>query len=267
MKAQMVEQYESPKYPTAEQTTTDHTLLEKHLPPAWEKLLSAGAAGMLLLGTASGCDRTQSRPGPTTVKATVGGERGRQTSTSTSTSAPQGKILKVAPVFIHGDGSVVDGCVVVSPPVYVTEERAVQIIKEELKAVGIEPDGSSITMPEIKIPQPGSETPRKSHPLLVTLADSRHDIRFIYVTAKHYYEQGGPSAQSSVEHYKFRDVADYLASKIKEQATNGIYVVFYDPGANSRRSTTQKDSNQPEKNLRLQVQDFAKWVKEQKVVE
>ena len=48
----------------------------------------------------------------------------------------EGKIV-VAPIFEHGTGRGADGCVVVSPPVFLSEEEAVQVIREELAKQGI----------------------------------------------------------------------------------------------------------------------------------
>ncbi len=48
-----------------------------------------------------------------------------------------GKIA-VAPVFEHGEGRGVTGCNVVTPPVFLSEEEGLQILREELAKHGIQ---------------------------------------------------------------------------------------------------------------------------------
>ena len=49
----------------------------------------------------------------------------------------EGKIT-VAPIFKHGEGRGATGCIVVSPPVFLSEEEALQIVKEELAKHGVQ---------------------------------------------------------------------------------------------------------------------------------
>jgi hypothetical protein len=58
----------------------------------------------------------------------------------------------VAPIFKHGEGRGAVGCVVVSPPVFLSEEEAMQIIGEELAKSGIRLKGGE-ALEGVRIPQ------------------------------------------------------------------------------------------------------------------
>ena len=44
----------------------------------------------------------------------------------------------VAPIFQHGEGRGATGCIVMSPPVFLSEEEALQVIREEMAAKGVQ---------------------------------------------------------------------------------------------------------------------------------
>ena len=50
---------------------------------------------------------------------------------------PEAAKTTVAPIFEHGDGRGATGCVVVSPPVFLSEEEGMQILREELAKHGV----------------------------------------------------------------------------------------------------------------------------------
>jgi hypothetical protein len=56
----------------------------------------------------------------------------------------------VAPIFEHGEGRGATGCVVVTFPVFLSEEEAMQVIREELAEHGIDltrgPDLEGLTV-------------------------------------------------------------------------------------------------------------------------
>ena len=62
---------------------------------------------------------------------------------------------RAAPVFVHGDGVGASGCVMIAPPVYLSEEDALNIIFTELKKEGLsfkdEYKGDSIKIVREKI--------------------------------------------------------------------------------------------------------------------
>jgi hypothetical protein len=56
---------------------------------------------------------------------------------------------KVAPIFEYGAGRAGDGCVVVNPPVFLSEQDAMQVIREELKKSGVVLGDEKVILPEI----------------------------------------------------------------------------------------------------------------------
>ena len=62
----------------------------------------------------------------------------------------EGKIT-VAPIFKHGEGRGATGCVVVSPPVFLSEEEGMQILREELAKHGIQLKAGG-TLEGIRVP-------------------------------------------------------------------------------------------------------------------
>ena len=61
-----------------------------------------------------------------------------------------GKVI-VAPVFEHGEGRGATGCIVVSPPVFMSEEEGMQILREELAKHGIQLKAGG-TLEGIRVP-------------------------------------------------------------------------------------------------------------------
>jgi radical SAM protein with 4Fe4S-binding SPASM domain len=103
MEAKPVKRKADPRYPTRLEALADRELLEKHMPAAWKSCAEiAGAAAILL--TINGCMAQHSHSG--NVKAIV------------------------APIFNHGEGRAADGCEVVNPPVFLSEQDAMQVIGE-----------------------------------------------------------------------------------------------------------------------------------------
>ena len=287
MNAKRVERCPSPKYPTAEQVASDPSLLREQLPPAWEKLLSAGVVGVLLLGTVGGCDSRSAPP-----------NGGTATTQSSSPNAPgdvRGSMAAVvAPIFAHGDGRGATGCVVVSPPSFLSEEEALQVIQEELAKVGVELSSRKVVLPEVGIlPRTedwvtgdGDVVRNPEHgeakPLELQFVDPKHHVGIEFVGKKNYLAVGGEHSNSTVQGYDFLRQANLVAQDIRQKA-KGLYVgVLYDPAvaANRPKPTTQeaKDGRAFEQGwktsfenarassreeLRQQVRDLAAWLKQQ----
>ena len=43
----------------------------------------------------------------------------------------EGGAIAVAPIFEHGEGRLATGCIVITPPVFLSEEEGMQILREE----------------------------------------------------------------------------------------------------------------------------------------
>jgi hypothetical protein len=171
----------------------------------------------------------------------------------------EGKI-KVAPIFKHGEGRGVTGCVVVSPPAFLSEEEALQIVKEELAKHGVKlaagPVLKDLTIAPRHIQQvEQDEKTRKTvldeahaAPLRVTGIDEKKSIAVEFVCRSNYAKLGGVDpgnnlsvvdrnghdsgmfAWSSVRRYDFKDAAENATEQMKKQSKPPVYFgVFYDP--------------------------------------
>ena len=122
----------------------------------------------------------------------------------------------------------------------------------------------------------------KPAPLEIDLQDSEKEINVEYICREEYNKLGGSRSASTVQNYEIKSIAQQVRNKIQADAKNGIYCVFYDPFNASKVSSMVEEPNlsladrwelAPKKALELtkkqlkqQVSDFAKWLKEQGVI-
>ncbi len=134
MKSKPVRKYASPKYPTRPEVAAQPDLLRRHLPPAWRKWPElTGAVGLFLLAD------------PARLSAAEG-------STKDSQASAQSKAVAiVAPVFQHGEGRGATGCIVMAPPVFLSEEEALQVIRKEMAANGVQLGTNQTTVAGITV--------------------------------------------------------------------------------------------------------------------
>lgn len=219
----------------------------------------------------------------------------------------------VAPIFEHGTGRGATGCVVVSPPVFLSEEEAMQIIREELAKHGIRlKDGKVLegvrlcprswrdeqengkVAEEIDIDndpewrtvcekEPAMRLRFAPKPLKLDGMDSDKKVAVEFISESKYRDSGGTLDGGTAMEHDFIDAAKYVAGKVEKEGKDCIYFgVFYDPAVESpswfdddlENTKTQADlksgakdaKEESKKLLREQVQDFAGWLKEKKVV-
>lgn len=213
----------------------------------------------------------------------------------------EGKI-KVAPIFEHGEGRGATGCVVVSPPVFLSEEEGMQILREELAKHGIKlkPGGElqGVRVPtrtrkyeEVDKGNGQKETkvsivddPEHAKPLKLDGIDSGRKIAVEFVSQKSNLDRGGVYSFSTVQRYDFKEVAQNLVALVKKDGRTALLVgVFYDPLMRTPRSLPSENGKkvdretawkqreklgkkESEKLLRQQAQDFVAWLKKEKAI-
>lgn len=213
-----------------------------------------------------------------------------------SPEAQDGQTI-VAPIFEHGEGRGAEGCLVITPPVFLSEEEAMQILREELAQHGIRLKAGhvlkGVSLPgrcwqeELTEGKDGEKDVKFTvveiadrKPLKLDGVDPDKHVAVKFVSRREYCDLGGPKDGSTVTSYDFKDVARYVVDHAKKHGRNPVVLaVFYDPlGEMSERGDWgegwREDWKEEEKRrkaeskvkLRQQAQDFAAWLKKEKAI-
>ena len=297
MKAQPVKSASRPKYPTQSETASWSDWLRAHVPGCWKKLLGAGGAAAFFAAGLTGCsDGADSSGGSSDGNAIV---KLGPASRSAGRLVPTAAI--VAPIFQHGEGRAATGCVVISPPVFLTEEEALQVIKEELGKHGVSLALQDVELGGIKLrslyTQERLAEFRKVNPdaarkagkyattaFCIDAVDPARCIAVEFVSGADCVrlakEDEFPSTVSS---YDFQESAAKLRTAIIASRQKGYFGTFYDPATVIDRHSPQAQRDRPQTPeaweswwkqqkqqatqtskdlLRQQAADFAEWLKQ-----
>jgi hypothetical protein len=276
--------FECPLYPTKLEVRADNRLLARHLPAAWlgHRELAGAAAACLAIGSV-GMAEDQSPLAPT------------------QTGAARSNAAIVAPVFTpEGTASpkraiarrnqekrfdrVTLACVAVSPPVYVSEEEALQIIKEELGKQGLDLCEEDVVLESVQIKGTYYESQmdwvtgvrkggfvEKVKPLQLDLKDPQRNVGIEYIARGDLSPLGGGRSTAS---HNPRAVAQYVSQEVENQGENIFFGALYDPQgqlpADMRYARTGEQRQRAEAEcrrlIRLQVTSFVEWLKGQGVI-
>ena len=230
----------SPAYPTKLQILATPQLLTRRLPPAWAGNRElAAVVGVFLAASTGGCRSELSVP-PEMQKKPIA-EAPAVVAPVTDTSAV------VAPIFEHGEGRGSVGCIVVTSPVFLSEEEALQVILEELVGQGIMIDAVDVEQPNVKLPRRyewnGTVNGRYVHEirendadcapppttLAIDLISTRRHVAVEFISEDEYIKLGGVDSRSSVQVYDFQEAADNLSRHVEVAGREMYFGVFYDP--------------------------------------
>jgi len=249
MDVQPIHRAKRPHYPTQPKSPSRGSWLARHLPRSWKKIAAIGGGAALLVAGAIAYDRMN--PGAI-----------------------------VAPLFEHGKGRAATGCVVTAPPVFLSEEEALQIIRDELARHGL----------TMAAPGPGrtGTVGLSSDPLDLVDAEGKVMVEFVSQADTERLVGDGNSfwTHSTVSSYDFRKAGKVMRARLRSRGPVGHAGVFYDP-ANSMPSPRSSSGSYPvdpedihkawekarvtaadksKDELRQQVADFAVWLKKQGVL-
>jgi hypothetical protein len=254
-----VRRYSSPRYPTRQEVHLDPAVL-RALPERWMAKPAVCLALTLTLSTGlCGC------------------AAGKSADTS-GTTVPGLAI----PIFEHGNGTGGYGCVAITPPVYLSEDEAAQIIREEAATRGVsftETKSIDGVFPATYFYSQGTEgTATWTGTLELDGFDADLGIGFEFIskddiTAWETHETQWISWTS----YDMKGTAGRLAKVVRNTA------VFYDPGAEAGSMGTIPNGGQEayqkaideyvatqtalaRENLRDQVRDFLDWLAAQGII-
>jgi hypothetical protein len=190
----------------------------------------------------------------------------------------------LAPIFEHGYGSGVFGCVVVAPPAFLSEEDAIEIVRSELQAAGY--DGvltgedcaafsvDKLAMKEACGPADWEVLDGAFISDRFDLCDPEAGFSLEVVTRSDHdrvIEDAMQMMWCSVSSISIRNMADYLSLQAVAGARTRYVGVFYDPvGRESYdyywdtggEDTGLSAYEQADRDLRAQVQDFVGWLEE-----
>ena len=201
-----------------------------------------------------------------------------------------------------------------SPPVFLSEEEALLVIREELGKSKVQASQTNFVAPGVTITPGLGEFTRKGDkweyipafgkPLRASAADPKQKVAVTFVSDRNYHQLGAPGSGSTVQSYDMKALATNVAAKVQQQGKEKLYFgTFYDPltkrfglgsavaaaGSNGEvtssnkvvategkylgqgkstlmfsQSTDMVDARAESKRLlRLQVQDFLKWLQAQ----
>ena len=281
--------YNGAKYPTKEQVQL-HPELLRIVPRRWARnpvvLTALGlvlSAGLTACGTtsqsilpdnlspaASGETAASNQPGSDHSPASV-----TSAEDSTEASANDPEALDI-PIFAHGTGRGSYGCESVAPPVFLSEEEAMQVIQEECAAQSIDISGqktisgtfpATSTLPEAV--SVGESDKTYTGDLKLDGYSEDLGIGVEFVSKDDILDwQAGTEMHATVDEYNLKGTAQRLVD-----CTDNV-AVFYDPTADDYREFTgsneesyvESSKEKSLEELREQVRDFLQWLKGQGVI-
>jgi hypothetical protein len=275
------------------EVTANPDILMKHVPASWKALVGTGASGLILVAASlPGCGKGDKLPPSGGKPDAVSPEQGGQ-SQRVAPLPPSQQAAVVAPIFDHGKGTGVTGCVVMAPPVFLSEEEAIQVIRDEMAKAGVNLGHAEVVMEDVKI------TPRRENyikkgkdyeevtvdagpaaPVTMDVEDPAKRIAVEFVSTEDYFRLGGAQSGSTVQGYNFKGIASNLVGELKAHAKDKTCIVFYEPGNIARaepsknedwekawKGAEQKAKAESKEQLLLQVQDALHWLRQQGIIQ
>lgn len=288
-----VSHYKEAAYPTKEQVMA-HPELLRRIPRRWAgNPLVLTALGLVLSAGLTACGTVQSSDMPSSPAPGASEQTGASdfsasdlshptVATAADSAEPSDEASPNAsepldiPIFAHGTGRGSYGCESVAPPVFLSEEEAMQVIAEECAAQGIDISGEktiSGTFPATStLPESisGGESD-KTYTGELTLDGYSEElgIGVEFVSTDDILDwQADTGMSATVDEYNLKGTAQRLAD-----CTDNV-AVFYDPIAadyqdftgSNEESYMENGKAQSLEELREQVRDFLQWLKAQGVV-
>jgi hypothetical protein len=235
MRIKAVRRYIAPQYPTRDYLL-EHPELLRWIPKRWRKnRLVLGVLGMIV-PLIVGCSTSEADDNEAKAPSTG---------------------IRVAPLFVHGNGRGAFGCVVVNPPVFLSEDEAQQVIRDEAKKAGIEFKDTQLTFTGVMTPvtnrfdfiakenaaeEAGRQPKEKPQPpkpktqkcdLSLDGYDEKHGIAYEFVSDDDFncWETRKPGLSCTVSRYDFKATAEVLARGLAGVNDKKIVGFFYEPAA------------------------------------
>ena len=222
-----VRKYRGANYPTRE-ILNRHPELLRVLPRRWQN-------SPVVLGTLAGLLAMMEQP---------------------TLQAADKNSLHVAPIFEHGSGQGAFGCVAVSPPVFLTEAEAREVIEEEARKAGVDFAERGHKLNGVALPvtdefafvdrmgEKGGKKPEKPAKKSQTgdlelngwNPKSQVGYKFVAIEDFRAWEDKDRSMYSTVSDYDMLDAAKRLQSGLGSAKGTGTVAVFYEPAGSAPRN-------------------------------
>lgn len=282
MEIKPVKHTEKPKYPL--KTELNEGALKKQIPGRWVQSAPAKAAlAALAVVTLAGCTPTGLPIVPPQ------GIKGAANIPRVIEYMPEGTTepaaLRIAPLFIHGEGRGTYGCDMVTSPAFLSEYEAMTVINEVAKEYGLE--FTDVNTPKFyNVIQPGTDPnpnpientqvtkrPEQRVDIKSDFTDKEHKIAIEFVSVDDVKEWQQWPVASSVEIYDTKDAAAQLSEAL--ESTQPVYYdisagVLYDPCETvSTEVPNESEAEARERSkeqLKAQAKDFFEWLKKRGVI-
>ncbi|MBN1810186.1 MAG: hypothetical protein JW909_14065 [Planctomycetes bacterium] len=286
-----LESYRRPSYPARNEALADPAFLQEHVPSGWQPAAGILSAVALSLACGAHLEARETTPAPAEKPDAKKEEPAGKTAEPVTGS-------QVAPVPKRGEGRGAMGCNAITPPVYITETEALEIINDKFAEYGITMTRQEVEWEDIKFAPKfrGIKRTRSGKAVFVLeeikqreqalsidgmTADGR--IAFEFVSCADHEPLGGSFTESQTRTYELRRVALEVAQRLKADGRPGVYFgLFYDPLEkpdyakifHEQRFARKIDVGKEKKKakdravelLKAQVDDFAAWLKTQGVL-
>ncbi len=247
MEVRPVKNYKTPDYPDERKVQAHPELLER-LPARWRaNPMVIAALGMCSAAMLAGCGAK--------------GENGN-----------------VAPLFLHGEGTMSTGCVSVVRTFFLSESEAKEIIRAEAELYG------NLKLEDNPVQAAPDALRRSDKPMDLVTEDGKIGVE--YISAGDAEAWGYEENRSTVSVYHIKDAAeehrDILAKDDREEQRTISKGILYDPCASSAllddedtlRELTELSGEEQEEyfrkadeeELRAQVRDFIDWLEAEGVL-
>ncbi len=232
MKASPAKRYRKPKYPDKLEVLEAPAILRDHVPSTWKRSMRVTGALAIFAGAQAGM-----------LTGCISGAQGKH-------ATAKHRSGMVAPIFMHGEGRGVTGCVVISPPVFLSEEEAAQVISETLAK-------AQITVSK----QPYRISTAHFSEIDADIYSPKNKIAMEFVGMNDYFKMGGEPTNSSISSFDFQRVAVGLSN---DASAKDVRIgIFYDPMTSTSEQSIDEARAQSKALLEAQVKDFIDWIKVQ----
>lgn len=236
MEVKPLKRYKTPAYPEKHIALMNPNIL-KSLPQRWKGNVKIGIAlSSLVMMMLSGC--TENTDGLDRPAAVSGG--GDAATVKQANTKPQVR-YEAAPIFKHGDGRGSFGCDSVTPPAFLSEAEAFEVISEEAKREGIVLSEGGLTLDKVEIPvtslnynpdgEKNAAQGSKRGELELDGYDAGKKIAYEFISTEDIaaWKDENQGVRSSVDSYDAVGTAERLKDGLKDRNDGNTVAVFYDP--------------------------------------